>query len=189
MAYGYHLTTRNAALKIKSQGLQSSEVRLGMAVANPAGAFARNREAMEPRLRADRLKRDLAVLIFAGATAEQLLAVHLDAVPITGYQPLGAAGYRIDMLERFAATARKLAREKITILPPENLSILGINAVTGADVLRALGFKARVEENGLVFRVKRRRPPGAQPLHKGKAPAAPVNSDSPFAKLKELMSS
>lgn len=106
-----------------------------------------------------------------------------------GYQPLGAAGYRIDMLERFAATARKLAREKITILPPENLSILGINAVTGADVLRALGFKARVEENGLVFRLKRRRPPGAQPLHKGKAPAAPVNSDSPFAKLKELMSS
>ena len=52
--------------------------------------------------------------------------------------------------------------------------ILGINPVTGADVLRVLGFKARVEENGLVFRVKRRRPPGAQPLHKGKAPAAPV---------------
>jgi ATP-dependent RNA helicase SUPV3L1/SUV3 len=105
-----------------------------------------------------------------------------------GYQPLGAAAYRIDMLERFAATARKLAREKVTVLPPETLSLLGINAAAGADVLRALGFKAKIEETGLVFRLKRR---GSQhqPYHKNKPNVPAVNADSPFAKLKQLMSS
>ncbi len=106
-----------------------------------------------------------------------------------GYQPLGAAGYRIDMLERFAGTARKLAREKVTVLPPETLSLLGINAATGADVLRALGFKARIEETGLAFRLKRRRPPHAAPAHQSKARVEPVNADSPFAVLKQLISS
>ncbi|MGE4062318.1 MAG: helicase-related protein [Rhodospirillaceae bacterium] len=106
-----------------------------------------------------------------------------------GYQPLHGAGYRIDMLERFAATARKLAREKIRVLPPEHLSLLGINATTGAEVLRALGFKAKLEENGLVFRLKRRRPPHAPLKHKAKSKAEGVNADSPFAKLKHLMSS
>ncbi len=102
---------------------------------------------------------------------------------------MGGAGYRIDMLERFAATARKLAREKVGILPPETLSLLGINAVTGADVLRALGFKARIEEAGLVFRLKRRRPHHPPGKHMHKPQAVSVNEDSPFAKLKRLMPS
>ncbi len=106
-----------------------------------------------------------------------------------GYQPLGGTGYRIDMLERFSAAARKLAREKVGILPPETLSLLGINAATGAEVLRALGFKARVEETGLVFRLKRRRPHHAPAKHKAAPKPVVVNEDSPFAKLKQLMSS
>jgi ATP-dependent RNA helicase SUPV3L1/SUV3 len=117
------------------------------------------------------------------------LGVPHDFYRACGYEPLGATGYRIDMLERFAATARKLAREKITILPPETLSLLGINAVTGADVLRALGFKAKIEETGLVFRLKRRRPHHLPGKHKHKPQAVSVNEDSPFAKLKQLMSS
>jgi len=149
MAYGYHLTTRNAALKIKSQGLQSSEVRLGMAVANPAGAFARNREAMEPRLRADRLKRDLAVLIFAGATAEQLLSVHLDAVPITGYQPLGADP-NADLLALDEAAAAALERFKahvsaIAHKPLVATGALFIKVWRGKDVAQAVPlFQARM---------------------------------------------
>jgi len=102
-----------------------------------------------------------------------------------GYRPIGMTGYRIDMLERFAAQARKLAREKVGILPPEHLSLLGINAETGAQVLRALGFKAKIEETGLTFRL-RRRPKEKSPPDRGPAPAP---QDSPFAKLKALIAS
>ncbi len=117
------------------------------------------------------------------------LGVAQDFYRACGYEPLGAAGYRIDMLERFSATARKLAREKVTVLPPEHLSLLGINAVTGAEVLRALGFKAKLDESGLTFRLKRRRHDQAPSKHKGQPTPEPVNADSPFAKLKQLMSS
>lgn len=117
------------------------------------------------------------------------LGVPHDFYRACGYQPLGAAGYRIDMLERFAAAARKLAREKVTVLPPETLSLLGINAATGAEVLRRLGFKAKVEENGLVFRLRRRRPPHAPSKRVSKPKGVPGNEHSPFAKLKQLMSS
>lgn len=104
-----------------------------------------------------------------------------------GYQPVGATGYRIDMLERFAATARKLAREKIAVLPPEHLSLLGINAETGAEVLRAIGFKAKLDEAGLSFRPRRRSKEHAG-KYKRKVEAS-VDADSPFAKLKDLIAS
>ena len=105
-----------------------------------------------------------------------------------GYRPIGETGFRIDMLERFAAEARRLARTKAPVLPPAILSLLGINSEAGVMVLKLLGFKAKITEAGLVFSLRRRTPPHikAQRLaeHAVKAP-----SDSPFAKLKELMPS
>lgn len=105
-----------------------------------------------------------------------------------GYRPIGDAGYRIDMLERFAAELRKLAREKIAVLPPATLSLLGITLETALTVLKALGFKARIDDTGLSFAVRRK-----VPAHiKAKRLAAhkpAVSPDSPFAKLKELMPS
>jgi len=105
-----------------------------------------------------------------------------------GYRPIGNTGYRIDMLERFAGEARRLARDKTPLFPPALLSLLGINMDAGAEVLKTLGFKAKVTEAGLAFSLRRRTPPHIKARRlaaAGSAPAAP--SDSPFAKLKDLM--
>ncbi len=112
-----------------------------------------------------------------------------------GFRPIGATAYRIDMLERFAAEARRMARDKVAVLPPALLSLLGINLEAGVVVLKVLGFKAKIDAEGLKFAVRRRTSPKGKarrlagqvqgPGH-GQAPASP---DSPFAKLKTLMPS
>ena len=105
-----------------------------------------------------------------------------------GYRPIGDAGYRIDMLERFAAEVRRLAREKISILPPATLSLLGITMEPALLVLKVLGFKAKVVEAGLSFAVRRRTPSHLKAQHLA-ARGPVILSNSPFAKLKELMPS
>jgi ATP-dependent RNA helicase SUPV3L1/SUV3 len=112
-----------------------------------------------------------------------------------GFRLIQGVGYRIDMFERFAAEARKFAREGQKVFPPATLSLLGINAEAGVAVLRALGFAAVIENEQLTFSVMRNKG-GKGGKHKGKGkprhqtqakPEAPVNADSPFAQLKALM--
>lgn len=109
-----------------------------------------------------------------------------------GFRPIAGVGYRIDMLERFGAEARKFAREGQKVFPSATLSLLGINAETALPVLRALGFSAAIENEALSFSVMK-----AKKKHKGKhakGRSAPepkeekINADSPFAQLKVLMS-
>jgi len=106
-----------------------------------------------------------------------------------GFRPIAGTGYRIDMLERFAAEARKLAREGQRAFPPATLSLLGITAEAAVPVLRALGFGAVIENEALTFAVlpAKRRKAGAKTAKPARAPAPPANADSPFARLKELM--
>ncbi len=108
-----------------------------------------------------------------------------------GFRPIAGVGYRIDMLERFAAEARKLAREGQKIFPPATLSLLGINAETGVAVLKALGFGAVIENEALAFSLRpaRGRKGKGSARHKQAAPQVeqPINADSPFAQLKAMM--
>jgi ATP-dependent RNA helicase SUPV3L1/SUV3 len=105
-----------------------------------------------------------------------------------GYRPIGETGFRIDMLERFAAEARRLARAKTPGLPPAILSLLGINSEAGVMVLKNLGFKAKINETGLVFSLRRRTPAHIKAERLAER-AVNAPSDSPFAKLKELIPS
>jgi ATP-dependent RNA helicase SUPV3L1/SUV3 len=98
-----------------------------------------------------------------------------------GYRCIGVAGYRIDMLERFAAEARKLSRDKNPALPPDVLSLLGIDSKAGIEVLRGLGFKAELKEDKISFSPRKTRPK----RHKTRVKSAP-KPDSPFSKLAEL---
>jgi ATP-dependent RNA helicase SUPV3L1/SUV3 len=101
-----------------------------------------------------------------------------------GYRAIAGVAYRMDMLERFAAEARKLAWEKIAVLPPAVLSILGISAPAAVPVLKVLGFRAKADEAGVTFAL-RRRPKMNQAAEK----PADVSADSPFAKLRVLIPS
>jgi ATP-dependent RNA helicase SUPV3L1/SUV3 len=103
-----------------------------------------------------------------------------------GFRPIAGVGYRIDMLERFAAEARKHAREGTKIFPPATLSLLGINAEAGVAVLRALGFNAAIEAENLVFVVRSAKHRKNQKRHKPVVKEK-VNADSPFANLKAMM--
>jgi ATP-dependent RNA helicase SUPV3L1/SUV3 len=97
-----------------------------------------------------------------------------------GYHQIDGAAYRLDMIERFAAEARRLAREKVTMLPPALLSLLGISAEAAVPVLKSLGFKARIEPDGIHFARRQRKHVTA---------IAESKIDSPFAKLKTLTAS
>jgi ATP-dependent RNA helicase SUPV3L1/SUV3 len=99
----------------------------------------------------------------------------------SGFEPIGAIAYRVDMLERFAAEVRKLAREKVDILPPALLSLIGTGPDSAVPILKSLGFRAKKTEAGISFGFRRRK--AAKPA----APSAPAHS--PFAKLKELIPS
>ena len=103
-----------------------------------------------------------------------------------GYRIIAGVAYRMDMLERFAAEARRLARDKVAVLPPAVLSILGTTAANAVPVLKELGFRAKVEDAGVSF-VLRRRPLAKAPP--SARPSAEVAADSPFAKLRELLPS
>lgn len=98
-----------------------------------------------------------------------------------GYRPIRGAGYRIDMLERFAAEARRLSREKNPTLPPEVLSLLGIDSKAGIEVLKDLGFKAALKEDKIAFSPRKTR----SKRHQTPAKTTP-KPDSPFSKLAEL---
>ena len=105
-----------------------------------------------------------------------------------GYRAILGTAYRLDMLERFAAVARRLARERENVMPPEHLSLLGISAESAIPVLRALGFKAKSEETGLTFTQHRDKKPHRKRRGPSPKKAVPeVSEDSPFAKLRELM--
>ena len=98
-----------------------------------------------------------------------------------GYRPIGHTGYRIDMLERFAAEARKLSRERNRIFPAPHLSLLGIDSKAGVEVLSAVGFRAALKDDKIEFSPRKKRE------NRNKKRKQPIpKPDSPFAKLKDL---
>jgi len=107
-----------------------------------------------------------------------------------GYRVIAGTAFRLDMLERFAATVRRLARDKVKVLPPEHLSMLGVSAEGAVPVLKVLGFIAKVDDTGLTFRWRRDR--HGHQARKGAVVPPPARigaDDSPFAKLRELIPS
>ncbi|MBT6959859.1 MAG: disulfide oxidoreductase, partial [Rhodospirillaceae bacterium] len=124
----------------------------------------------------------------------------------SGFHTVKGMAYRVDMIERFSAEVRRLLREGIKILPPANLSPLGIGAENAVTLLVALGYVSSVTEEGIAIAIKRKpkrhKAPKAKPKSSNKAadiekkkprprkPAEkPIDPDSPFAVLKDLVKS
>ncbi|MEQ9110144.1 MAG: helicase-related protein [Rhodospirillaceae bacterium] len=130
--------------------------------------------------------------------------VTADYYRAAGFRPIRGMAYRVDMLERFSAEVRRLLREKVAVLPPEQLSPLGIGAEKAVILLNALGFASSLEETGIAIAVKRKparhKKPKAKtsespkektqtkrkPVH-NKKPEKMADPDSPFAVLKTLV--
>ena len=116
-----------------------------------------------------------------------------------GFKPVSGTAYRVDMVERFSGEVRRLIREKIDVLPPEQLSPLGIGAEKAVVLLKALGFSATLSENSLSIGSRKvKKKPNKQPKKqdqqrqekpKPKPKQKPFDPDSPFAKLKDLVTS
>jgi ATP-dependent RNA helicase SUPV3L1/SUV3 len=114
---------------------------------------------------------------------EQLPAAFYVAI---GYRPLGPRALRIDMVERLAATARRLARQGPFGATPALLSLAGCGKDELAGMLAALGYRAAVGEDGVTFTAA-----GRRPRSKGKGGGrrdgdAKAGADSPFAKLRDI---
>jgi ATP-dependent RNA helicase SUPV3L1/SUV3 len=92
-----------------------------------------------------------------------------------GYRRLGGLAIRLDMLERFAAELRKLARQGAIAPPPAWRQQLGIGAEDLNKVIEALGYAARRDGELVSFQPKRK--PRPKPERE--------NRDSPFAALRQ----
>ncbi|MBI5162663.1 MAG: disulfide oxidoreductase [Magnetospirillum sp.] len=91
-----------------------------------------------------------------------------------GYRVTGGRAVRVDMLERFAAEARRLGREHPEgfAVAPMLLGLLGITAAEAAPVLTALGFRARAVDGATQWRAGRRPPPPPRRAASGDSPVA-----------------
>ena len=67
--------------------------------------------------------------------------------------------------------------------------MLGINSDAALTVLKSLGFKAKLTDGNIVFSVRRRTPPHIKAQRLAERAVSKPTSDSPFAKLKELIPS
>jgi hypothetical protein len=71
----YHVTTKQIAKKIKTDGMTSALTRIGTAVANPKGSFAQNREKMERQKFEQRLKGYLIDILSRGCKEDIIKGV------------------------------------------------------------------------------------------------------------------
>ncbi|MBL6928664.1 MAG: disulfide oxidoreductase [Rhodospirillales bacterium] len=104
-----------------------------------------------------------------------------------GYMPAGPLAVRVDMLERLAEQAWTLLRKGPFAPTRELMSIVGCGAEDTGEILIAMGFRKVLKDGEERFAAPRkgRRPAAEKPAR----PAKPSHdSDSPFAKLRELRS-
>jgi ATP-dependent RNA helicase SUPV3L1/SUV3 len=105
-------------------------------------------------------------------------AAYYEAV---GYRRLGKLALRLDMLERFAAELRKLARSGPISPPAAWMSQLGIGPEDMSQLIEAMGYKPKRDGDIVTFHNAPRRS-----RHKQPPKVAKINEDSPFAVLKRL---
>ncbi|MGE5546837.1 MAG: helicase-related protein [Solirubrobacterales bacterium] len=107
-----------------------------------------------------------------------------------GYRVLGGRAVRVDMLERFAAEARRLAREGGKggfAATPALMSLLGLSPAETAQVIEDMGYRRQTGDDGTIRFVAapRRAPPPAKGHRRAKG-KADRRDDSPFAVLRTL---
>ena len=104
-----------------------------------------------------------------------------------GFRVLGGRALRVDILEKFAAIARKAARAGPFAVTPEMLSLVGCDAQGIASVMGDLGYRVKETPEGPKFQPRNRRASNRGAAQRQQVRQAPVDPNSPFAKLRELV--
>jgi ATP-dependent RNA helicase SUPV3L1/SUV3 len=97
-----------------------------------------------------------------------------------GYRKLGPVALRLDILERFAADLRKLARQGPLAPPTLWQSSLGVTAEDMLKIIAALGYAQKQEGDRLTFTPRRHKPVKLPKLR-------PIDENSPFAGLRSRL--
>ncbi|HMA49320.1 MAG TPA: helicase-related protein [Magnetospirillaceae bacterium] len=105
-------------------------------------------------------------------------AAYYEAV---GYRRLGGLALRLDMLERFAAELRKLARSGPISPPAAWMSQLGIGSEDMSQLIEAMGYKPKYCGDIVTFHHAPKRQPRKRPQK-----VTRIDENSPFAVLKRL---
>ncbi len=108
-------------------------------------------------------------------------------LPYLGYRKFGQIGLRVDHVEKLAMLARKKARHGSFLATPELVAAAGCDGDDLVTVMSGLGFRAAVEDMGVVFSPARKRRTHRPPRAARKnARSSSQLADSPFAILREL---
>ena len=114
---------------------------------------------------------------------------YLEAI---GYRPAGRLALRLDIFERITAHAWKLGRKGPFIADAHLLSLAGCGPDDLEAILKEVGFcKSKETEDGILYALvrKRKKPKAAKKPTQKKQPRKPkpVDPDSPFAVLRQLV--
>jgi len=101
-----------------------------------------------------------------------------------GYRALGGRLVRLDMLERFAHEARKLAHQGPFAATPALGAMLGGTLADTGAILEALGYRATAGEAGTTFAPSHRM--RRQHHKRERARERPTDLHSPFAALRRM---
>jgi ATP-dependent RNA helicase SUPV3L1/SUV3 len=101
--------------------------------------------------------------------------------------PSGVRAIRIDVVERLVAKAYRMSKAGAFRATPELCGLAGCGPKDLALVLGALGYVAEVEESGVTFHRRPRRPGRARKRARGTGRGRrDAPAPSPFAKLRDL---
>ncbi len=100
--------------------------------------------------------------------------------PHLGYRRFGDRALRLDRVARLARMARQRARQGPFLATPELTALADCEGDAFAEILAGLGYRARRKGAVTLFEPKRRE-------RRRRRAAAPVDPDSPFAGLRDLV--
>ena len=100
-----------------------------------------------------------------------------------GFRPAGGRAVRVDMLERLASEARRLARRGPFAATPELLSLVGAPSEDFAAILAALGYRAIEDAGSIRFAAAPKVSPRTRGEHR-RGRRRSDRADSPFASLR-----
>ena len=124
---------------------------------------------------------------FDGSAVVRLERADLRCIPYVGYHRFGDLGLRVDLVERLSILAHQKARQGSFVATADLVNAAGCDGDDLIMIMSGLGYKAIVEDIGVVFSaVHRKRTRLSKRGVRKNTKLLTQKADSPFAKLSRL---